>query len=124
MYVRSVYVCVFASTLLLRTAPSLGWAKEVRRDLQRSSDSHTGFEPRAGQRGNLARSGWWPAYLEDRAGWLAVMFFLSQPPDAKEFIPEAQLGIRVGRKKQISRVCYVRFVLRYARVNYPGVYLT
>ena len=37
-----------ASAFCLRPAPSLGWAEEAREDLQRSSGSHTGIEPRAG----------------------------------------------------------------------------
>ena len=53
-------VFVFALNLILvwllarrfvhldRPAPSLGWAEEARQDLQRSSDSHTDIEPRAG----------------------------------------------------------------------------
>ena len=36
------------TSVLLRPAPSLGWAEEAREDLQRSSGSHTGIEPRAG----------------------------------------------------------------------------
>ena len=38
----------YSRTVLLRPAPSLGWAEEAREDLQRSSGSHTGIEPRAG----------------------------------------------------------------------------
>ena len=45
---NSLTVVYVIHSVLLRPAPSLGWAEEAREDLQRSSGSHTGIEPRAG----------------------------------------------------------------------------
>lgn len=65
---------------LSQPASSLGRAEEIRQDQRRSSHNHTSIELRAGQRGNLARCGWWPAHAKDHVWWWRCFCLLTPTP--------------------------------------------